>query len=199
MVNKLKNRGFMKINTRKYIALGLIGLSASGIQGMNWMQRMRASCLPQITQFAQKIRPYRYHIGGALALAGLVCGYQVSWNYLFPYEILAKYETPDCSNNSVRIYAITCNSKKLIDGNIRKISWDRGYGNKAIKDFIENYRQKFNISRYNPVDISYKNYTYTDRYSNNGKSMAISFLANAFAANDDIELQKISLKQNRPN
>jgi hypothetical protein len=114
------------MNTYQYIALVIIGISASGIQGMNWMQRMQTTCLPQVTQLVQKLSPYRYHIGGALALAGIVYGGYYCWKKSSNLASVTKVNEHNVSGKRPNaLDATSCgglDSEKLKRANIRSSS-----------------------------------------------------------------------------
>jgi len=138
------------MNIRTYITLGLIGLSASGIQGMGCRQHIQ-SYWPQITQ---KLRPYHYHIGGTLVLAGLLYGgyraYQAWRNSCNscqqasrnPCEIIYEFnrKRSRAIPNNINIKHILCDGKQLTREEVGQNYWNTENGTRALNNFTQGVR-----------------------------------------------------------
>jgi len=164
------------INIRTYITLGLISISASGMQGMNCMRSIQ-SYVPQLTQ---KLYPYHYHIGGALVIAGLLySGYRYwkkaqhtaltsmpkqtdiamsSDKHISPYKI--EYKAAICPTQStgpyysVEIQSILLNNQKILQECVPTIPWRERDGQVAIDNFIEQVRADFQNESENRSDCN---------------------------------------------
>jgi hypothetical protein len=182
------------MNTYKYIVLGLIGISTCGLQGMHGMQqRAQTSYFSQISQITQKLHPYGYHIGGALALAGIVYGGYQAWKSIFnPYKIKYYYfDTSDKSTPSdytsaltkpeyeICIASLRYNDEILKGVKKRSLSWQTGRPGHAINNFLDKCLKNAKLSGKN-VLIRYKDHNTYCGFKSHNKDEIKQYLASLF-------------------